>query len=113
MVRSSSSFVLVNLDEPLKRPVVSFFNAIGEKASRKLMVSPMITETLAAESLAAARLVAAVAIFEVSFAVAFSHRLLPLSQRAGYYTTKQSRARQGLSNSVIIKSRENEWVAGR
>jgi hypothetical protein len=72
---SGSNRVLVDLNEPAQRPVPGLFDIVGEEAGGQLPVPPMIGEAVAADALAAARIIAAVASGHVLLDVAFLHRV--------------------------------------
>ena len=68
--------VSVDFDESSQRPVISPFHVIGEEASRELSHSPVILEAIAANTLAMARFIRAVAILEITVFLTFFHDLL-------------------------------------
>lgn len=72
----SSVFILVDCHEVSQRPVVRFFNGIREEARGKFTVAPVVSQAFAADALAAAGLIGAVASFEVFLTAAFIHARL-------------------------------------
>jgi hypothetical protein len=63
----------VNLDESSERAVISPFYIIREKTGREFFHAPVILNAFAADSLAAARLIGAVAFFHIFFNITFFH----------------------------------------
>lgn len=60
----------------LKRPVKGFFGRIGETAAWKLLSLQVVLKTFAAYALSAARIIAAIAVFQVLFLFAFHNHFL-------------------------------------
>lgn len=75
-------FILIDFDESSQRPVVCSFHIVGEKAGRKLFHAPVILKAFAADALAAAGLVGAVAVLEIFVFLTFSHDCL--QRRVGF-----------------------------
>jgi hypothetical protein len=71
---SFSIFILVYRDEFPERPVIASLRRRGEYAGREFLAAPMIGQAFAADALAAARFVGAVAPVEGLFLAALVHR---------------------------------------
>jgi hypothetical protein len=63
----------VALDESAERPIISLFDIVGKKAGRQFIICTMIRDTLAADALPAARLIAAIAFAKILLPVALQN----------------------------------------
>jgi hypothetical protein len=57
--------------EGAETPVIRLFDGIGKDTRRQFLIAPVITDTLAAQSLARAGFVSAITAFEISLLVTF------------------------------------------
>ena len=71
-----SYLISVNFDEASQGPVISPFHVVGEEAGRELLHSPVILEAFAANALAAAGLIRAIANLEIFVFLTFFHDFL-------------------------------------
>jgi hypothetical protein len=68
--------VFIDFDESPQAPVIGPFHIIREKAGWKLFHAPVVLKTLAADSLAAAGFITAVAVGHVLVCLTFFHLFL-------------------------------------